>query len=100
VAEHDEPKRPRLPKSLNSAHNEEERERCIESSDRSAGFVASSSGYRAGNCKEHHWVLDWALISLREERPIVNIIDGTPKALSFGYTRDGTGTIAGWTKQH
>ena len=77
IAEYDECKRPQLQKFLDSIHSAEERKKSIASCDRSAGFVASSSGYRAVNNKGYQWALDWAVISLRPERPIVNVISGT-----------------------
>jgi len=53
-------------------HSAEERKKS-----RSAGFVASSSGYRTDNGKGYQWALDWAVISLRPGRPVVNVISGT-----------------------
>lgn len=81
-----ESKRPELERILHLMTEAETREARIKSFDRTAGFVAASSGNRTININGKCWPLDWALIELHPQRPITNtVVDAPANSLMNGY---------------
>lgn len=72
-------------------------ETLVKSSTREIGYVFSTSGYRTVEDNGNIWGLDWALVRLRPERTMTNVVQGTTELQNIHVHRDLE--IDEWSKE-